>query len=110
MKVHFYTTAHERSPVEDFIEDLPDGAQKEIIEALNLLASGASLAMPLSRNLSSICPGLHELRFRDRAGQVRLFYYVRAGNAVYMLHAIRKKTQELPRRDIALIIKRIKEI
>jgi phage-related protein len=110
MKVHFYTTAHERSPVEDFIEDLPEGAQKEIIEALNLLAIGASLAMPLSRNLSSVWPGLHELRFRGRAGQVRLFYYVRTGDAVYILHAIRKKTQELPRRDIALIIRRMKEI
>ena len=66
--------------------------------------------MPMSRNLSSVHPGLHELRFKDRSGQVRVFYFVKRGEAIYMLHALKKKTQELPRKEIDLVLKRIKEI
>lgn len=66
--------------------------------------------MPLSRNLSSVHPGLHELRLKDRSGQIRVFYFVKRGEAIYMLHAFKKKTQELPRKEIDLVLKRIKEI
>jgi len=72
--------------------------------------AGQGLTMPLSRNLSSVYPGLHELRFKDRSGQVRVFYFVKRGDAIYLLHAFRKKTQELPRNEIELVLKRIKEI
>lgn len=66
--------------------------------------------MPLSRNLSGIHLGLHELRLKDRAGQVRIFYFIKRGDAIYLLHAFNKKTQELPRKEIDLVLKRIKEI
>ena len=66
--------------------------------------------MPLSRNLSSIHHGLHELRLKDRAGQIRIFYYLKRDDAIYMLHAFRKKTQELPRREIDVALRRLKEI
>lgn len=66
--------------------------------------------MPLSRNLSGIHPGLHELRFKDRAGQVRFFYYVKRGDAIYIVHATRKKTQQIQKKDIDLILKRLKEV
>jgi phage-related protein len=66
--------------------------------------------MPLSRNLSSVHPGLHELRLKDRSGQVRFFYFVKRGDAIYLLHAFKKKTQEIPRKELDLILKRIREI
>ncbi len=66
--------------------------------------------MPLSRNLSNIRPGLHELRFREKAGQVRVIYYIKKGDALYLVHAFRKKTQTIPRRDLDIILKRLKEI
>jgi putative component of toxin-antitoxin plasmid stabilization module len=68
------------------------------------------LSMPLSRNLSSIHPGLHELRLKDRGGQIRVFYFVKKGEAIFLLHAFKKKTQELPLSEVNLVIKRIKEI
>lgn len=80
------------------------------MDAVNLLAAGQVLSMPLSRNLSGIALGLHELRLRDRAGQVRVFYFIKRGEAIYMLHAMRKKTQEIPKRDIEIILKRLKEV
>jgi len=66
--------------------------------------------MPLSRNLSSIRPGLLELRFRDKAGQVRIVYFVQKQVAIYLIHGFRKKTQEIPRKELQVILKRLKEI
>jgi len=71
MKIRYYQTPGGRSPVEEFLVALPEETRLEIADAMVLLDSGQRLEMPLSRNLSSIRPGLHELRFRDKAGQVR---------------------------------------
>jgi phage-related protein len=110
MKVKFYLKGSGRSPVEEFVQELSAELQGEFFDAISLLASGEVLTMPLSRNLSSIHAGLHELRLKDRAGQVRVFYFVKRGDAIYLLHAFRKKTQELPKKETDLILKRIKEI
>ncbi|MBI4827762.1 MAG: type II toxin-antitoxin system RelE/ParE family toxin [Nitrospinae bacterium] len=80
------------------------------LRRLLLLERGVNLAMPASRNLSSIAHGLHELRFGDRAGQVRIFYYIKTGVAIYLLHAFRKKTREMPGKKIALALQRMKGI
>ncbi len=110
MRVKFYLTSSGRSPVEEFILALPKETRMEIVDAISLLDTGSKLEMPLSRNLSSIRPGLHELRFRDRAGQVRVIYCLKKTEAIYLVHAFRKKTQALHPKDIDLILKRIKEI
>ena len=89
---------------------LPKETRLEIVDAIALLSNGLKLEMPLSRNLSSIRPGLHELRFRDRAGQVRVIYYLKRAEAIYLIHAFRKKTQTLQSKEIDLIIKRLKEV
>jgi phage-related protein len=110
VEVRFYATESGKSPVKEFIFALPEEKKREFIDALELLELGQTLVMPLSRNLASIYPGLHELRLRDRAGQIRVFYFVKKGEAIYLLHAIRKKTRELPKKDIELVLKRLKEV
>ena len=110
MKVKYYLTTSGRSPVEEFISGLSDITRLEIADAVVALESGKNLAMPLSRNLSSIRPGLHELRFRDKAGQVRLLYFIKRSDAIYFVHGFRKKTQEIHRRELEIIFKRLKEI
>ena len=96
--------------MEAFLLGLPEATRLEIADALLLLEGGHALEMPLSRNLASIRPGLHELRFRDKAGQVRVVYYLKKGDALYLVHAFRKKTQTIPRRELDIIHKRLKEI
>jgi phage-related protein len=110
VKIRYYLSSSGRSPVEEFILSLPESTQLEIFDALSLLDSGKVLEMPLSRNLSSIRPGLHELRFRDKAGQVRVIYFIKKQVAIYLIHGFRKKTQEIPRKDLDIIVKRAKEI
>jgi phage-related protein len=110
VRVKFYLTGSGRSPIEEFIQDLSEELRGEFYDAVSLLTAGQILAMPLSRNLSSVHPGLHELRFKDRSGQARIFYFVKRGDAIYLLHAFWKKTQEIPHKELELIKKRIKEI
>jgi len=110
MKIRYYQTPGGRSPVADFLHSLPEATRLEVADALLLLESGHMLEMPLSRNLSAIRPGLHELRFRDKTGQVRVIYFLKKGDALYLVHAFRKKTQSIPRRELDIIHKRLKEI
>ena len=110
MKIKYYQTPSGRSPVEDFLHALPAETRLEVTDAMVLLESGQKLEMPLSRNLSGIRPGLHELRIRDKAGQVRVIYYVKKEDAIYLIHGFRKKTRAIPQRELAIITKRLKEI
>jgi phage-related protein len=106
----FYLKSSGSSPVEKFIGECSAELRQDFVAAVNLLSEGARLSMPVSRNLASIHSGLHELRLKDRNGQIRVFYYVKKGDAIYMLHAFKKKTQELPKSEIAIVLKRIKEV
>ena len=110
VKIRFYETASGRSPVEAFLRECSKEVQGELLDAVLLLEQGKVLSMPLSRNLSNVHPGLHELRFKDRGGQVRFFYFIKKGDAIYMVHAMKKKTQTIPREDIELILRRLKEV
>ena len=110
MRVKFYLKASGRCPVEAFLKECSEEIRSDFFDAVNLLTSGQTLAMPLSRNLANIHVGLHELRLKDRNGQIRIFYFVKKGDAIYLLHAFKKKTQELPKIEIELALKRIKEI
>lgn len=45
-----------------------------------------------------IAKGLHELRLSYRAGEYRVFYVIKVGAAIYVLHATSKKTQKMDKR------------
>jgi phage-related protein len=110
VKIKYYLKASGKSPVETFIHECSDGLKADFFDAVSQLADGKSLSMPVSRNLANIHAGLHELRLKDRSGQVRVFYYIKKNDAIYLLHAFQKKTQELPKNEIEIVLKRIKEI
>ncbi len=110
MKVKYFLTSSGRSPIEEFIRSQSEELKKDYFDAISLLAAGKVVAMPLSRNLSGIFKGLHELRLKDSAGQVRIFYFIKLGDVIYLVHAIKKKTQGIPKKEIEIILKRIKEV
>lgn len=110
MKVKYYLSFSGRSPVEDFLADLSQDMRANFLDALVLLEDGQNLSMPLSRNLSSIHKGLHELRLKDKTGAYRFFYFIKKADAIYLIHAFKKKTQELPQKEIDVVLKRLKEV
>ena len=91
------------------ILSFPDNIREDLADALARLDAGLSLSMPLSRPMSIIGTGVHELRLKDRSGNYRVFYVLPGGGGVYVLHAFKKKTQATPKPTIELVRKRLKE-
>ncbi|MBF0366607.1 MAG: type II toxin-antitoxin system RelE/ParE family toxin [Oligoflexia bacterium] len=84
--------------------------KEDISYLLKLLEEGIKLTMPHVRYLGNYGPRLFELRVKDKQGQFRVIYFTKSGDAIYLLHAFRKKTQETPQKEIATAIKRLQEI
>lgn len=60
--------------------------------------------------MTSIGPGVREVRVRDEAGAFRVIYIATLGDVVYVLHAFQKKTQQTPGRDLDLATSRLRQI
>ena len=92
------------------IGELPDAVRGDLADALARLDIGLMLSLPLSRPMPGIGRGVHELRLKDRSAQYRVVYALVIRDAIYILHAFKKTTQTTPRRNIALVQARMKEI
>ncbi len=110
MRVKFYLTSSGRSPIEDFLIEQSFDLKSDFADAVFLLECGETLKNPLSKNLSSIYSGLHELRLKDHASIYRFFYFIKKADGIYFIHAYKKKTQKLPKKEIDLVLKRLREI
>jgi phage-related protein len=84
--------------------------RRDISDILGKIELGLTLGLPHVRPLTSIHSGLFEIRVKDKQGQFRVVYFIKKGDAVYLLHAFRKKTQKLPQKEIKVIMSRLKEI
>jgi phage-related protein len=92
------------------LKDLPKEAAEDVFALFEELTLGRSLLMPISRPLPSIAKGLHELRLSGRGGEFRVFYVTRVGDAIYVLHAVQKKKQELDKKTRELLLTRLRSI
>ena len=110
MKILHYKTASGREPVKEFIAELPIETRFEVLTLLRRLEAGELITMPQARSMSSMAHGLYELRVRDPQGSVRVFYYTKVQDTIFLIHGVRKKSQTISDQDRDLILKRIKEI
>jgi phage-related protein len=60
--------------------------------------------------MPTIGRGVEEIRVWDDSGTYRVIYTARLADAVYVLHAIQKKTQATPKRDIDLARSRFRAL
>jgi phage-related protein len=88
----------------------PEEVREDLADALVRLEEGHTLSMPLSRPMPSIGKGVHELRFRDRAGIYRVIYVVVGAGIIYLVHAFVKKDKKTPMPNIDLAKKRLKDL
>lgn len=86
----------------EFMESL-DNARRARIDRFYDLFEIYGMFVP-ARYLKKIAKNVWELR----PGDIRLFLTIK-GNKGLVVHGIRKKTQKVPKRDLNLAIKRIKE-
>lgn len=89
------------------IEKLPLELRIRIAEALDLVAHGQSVGMPLSRPMPDVAAGSFELRIKDSSGQYRVFYYTKVNDALLVFHFFKKKSQATPKKELELAKKRL---
>ena len=92
------------------LKELPRETLEDFLDAISKIKSGLHLSMPLSRSLSEIHKSLNELRFKDKSGIYRVFYIIKKNDAIYVLHAYKKKSQKIPKNNLVIIKKRIRTI
>lgn len=92
------------------LKSAPRDIISDLFSLFDDLMAGKNLGMPISRPLSSIMRGLHELRLSGVSGEYRVFYVIRTADAIYVLHAAPKKKQEIDRRTASLLILRARSI
>ena len=90
------------------IETFPVGIRASYVRLTELIEEfGLDLRMPHSR---SIGDGLFELRPRGKEGIARVFYCMKAGRKIIMLHSFLKKTMKTPKRELDRARRRQREI
>jgi phage-related protein len=60
--------------------------------------------------MTSIGPGVREIRIRDATGAWRVVYVAKFAGSIWVLHCFQKKTQKTSRTDIALAAARYREL
>ena len=102
----YYQRDNGEEPVRDFIDSLNYKIQQRFFarEEQLLGAYGEKLPPPHAHHLGG---GLYELKV-DFGNLAYRFFYFLLGTTVIHIHAIQKKTQKVPPRDIELAISRRK--
>ncbi|MEI9969227.1 MAG: type II toxin-antitoxin system RelE/ParE family toxin [Terracidiphilus sp.] len=59
-------------------------------------------------SMSSIGPGIYELKEADERAWYRAIYLSKVGNTIYVLHCFEKESRKTDRRDIEVATQRLK--
>ena len=102
-KIEYYseTVQHE-------ILALPGGLLARYIHLTDrMIDFGPNLGMPHTRSMDK---SLFELRIKAAEGIARVFFFVRTGQRIVMLHQFVKKSQKTPPKEIKIARRRMKEM
>ena len=92
----------------DEIERLPKLLRARYLALANRMSEqGPDLGMPHTKALGD---GLFELRVKGVEGIARVFYCTLIDHEIVMPHSFIKKTQAIPKRDLTIARKRLKEV
>jgi phage-related protein len=98
--ISFFVSNRGECPVEDFILSLSLKERAKIMAYLGeLKVQGHNLRRPMADYLGD---GIYELRPRGN----RIFYFFFMRESAVLLHAIKKKTDKIPVKDLTICLKR----
>ncbi|NIA11750.1 MAG: hypothetical protein GWP10_19010 [Nitrospiraceae bacterium] len=66
-----------------------------------------NLGLPHTKSLKS---GLFELRIKSKEGIARVFFCTKSDRRIVMLHKFIKKSQSIPKKELQIARKRLKEV
>lgn len=91
----------------DDLRDFPAEARRQV--GFELYAVQRGLEPSDWRPMPEVGPGVREIRVHV-LGEWRVLYVARIAEAIYVLHAFRKKTQKTRREDVELAQQRYRQI
>ena len=87
---------------------MPDAVRHDIgLELMRVQFGGEPTNF---KPMHTVGAGAYELRVRDRSGAYRAIYVAKFEDAVYVLHAFQKRTQQTAKTDIEIAKGRYKMI
>lgn len=93
-----WTITYFTPAVEKFVLRLPDDLAASYARVADMMVRfGANLGLPHTRALGG---GLFELRLSGLQGIARVFFCLRIGKRIVLLHGFIKKTQETPKSEL----------
>lgn len=96
------------SDVENQILTLPSGLLARYLRLSDMMMEhGSNLGLPHTKSLSD---GLFELRLKSKEGIGRIFYCTKVGKNIVMLHSFVKKSQKVPKNEMDIARKRLREV
>jgi phage-related protein len=90
------------------IRSFPDDARREAGFQIDRVQRG--FEPDHWKPMSSIGPGVREIRIAERAGAFRVIYVAAFAEAVHVLHAFQKKSRTTAKRDLDLAAMRFREL
>ena len=105
--LHFWKLPNGREPVREWLNELPSEDRKVIGRDISKVQFGWPLGMPLCRPLTG---GLWEVRSSLPSKREARVFFGFSGGKLIALHAIIKKSQTTPLRELALAKQRLKEL
>lgn len=99
-----------KGALRDF-QRFPEAAQGKAVEALTIVADGATPA--IAKPLAGLGSGVWELVLRERGDAYRVIYALQIGTAIYVIHAFQKKSKSgiaTPKAEIDLVAERTKRL
>lgn len=103
-----WTIEYYSQALENYLANMPAGILVSYIKLSSLLIdTGINLRLPYSRAMGN---GLFELRLRGKEGIARVFYCRSVAYRIVILHAFIKKTEQTPRKELMIAIRRMREI
>jgi phage-related protein len=107
IQARFYELASGRKPVRDWLLDLPSEERRVLGFDIQTVEFGWPIGMPVCRPLGK---GVYEVRSNLSDGRIARVIFCIIANEMVLLHGFVKKTQKTPPSDLALAVKRMKEI
>ena len=97
----FFRTLSGNEPVREWLKAMTPADRRAIGGDIQKVEFAWPIGMPLTRQLGG---GLHEIRTNLQENRIaRVFFYVSASQKLILLHAIIKKSQQTPHRDLGLV-------
>jgi phage-related protein len=109
LPARFYSNPNGKEPVRDWLlSELNFEDRKRVAHDIRDCEFSWPIGMPLCRSMAGY-PGLWEIRSSLKGGNIARIFFCVHENKMILLHAIKKKTQKTPEKDLKLALKRQKE-